>query len=165
MITKQLKDYEISEIDSIMRKNGYDIIDDSWMFNLYSPSLDKSKVNLSEEFLLSEFFYAIKWVDFLELQKLPLDILYKITNFVSENKMEEPYEGNLEFLISNILTLQSVDENYFIEYFKYINNRNTQYINTKLNAWVLPENMSNRLKVFLKVNNIVTQHKEEQVRV
>jgi len=171
MVNKQLREYTIEEIDKKMRENGYEIADDSWMFNLYSPSL-RNKPNLSEEFLTSEFLYAIKWSDLLVSQKLPLDLIFKITNFVNNTKMLAPFNADPVFLISNILVFQSVNEDYFFEFMGNMENRNPEneitrdhyFINLNLNPWAKPENMSDRLKLFLSLNKIRIINKEDEVR-
>ncbi len=171
MINKQLREYTTEEIDRKMRENGYEIADDSWMFNLYSPSL-RNKANISEEFLTSEFLYAIKWSDLLVSQKLPLDLIFKITNFVRDNEMLEPFKADPVFLISNVLVFQSVNEEYFFEFMKTIENRSLEneitrdhfYVNLSLNLWAKPENISDRLKLFLSLNKIRIINKEDEVR-
>jgi hypothetical protein len=170
MITKQLKDYTSDEIHDIMTKNGYEVWDDDWMFYLYSPS-HKIKPNMSEEFLTSEFLYAIKWLDLLSSLKIESEILFKITEFVLEDGMEEPYGGSPDYFISNVLTHQYVDENYFLNYFKYISNNrynekeeNIYFLNLELNPWGKTENMSDKLKVFMKLKKIKFTHKEDEVR-
>jgi hypothetical protein len=136
--TPKLKKNEIMEK---MLRNNYAPMDVS-----STQFVPVEGANLSMKFI-SENLDNIDWESLFSGRNFKKDFLSDLTEKAKASFSEEPiFMAMISIFCSAIVQNQSVDEQYYLDNSTHIH---FPLINTAKNPWALPENQSERLKLFL----------------